>query len=330
MNMKTLIAAFPDNITEALEIAGNATIRPLNGSIDNIVICGMGGSGIGGRLVTTWVNDELNVPVYYAGDYDLPAFVSNRSLVIGSSYSGNTEETLSSVRQAAQSGARVIGVTSGGELLKMCRENDFDVITVPGGNPPRAALAYSLVQLLQIFSQLGLISSDRLEELKKGRERIITDADFIQKQATELAKFLYGSVGILYGTTDYEPVLIRARQQFNENSKSLCWHHVIPEMNHNELVGWGGGDDRFAVVFFDTDMHPRNRKRMEIAREVIQKKTTYVTTITAQGDSRIERSIYLIHLVDWASWYLSEHNGADAIEIEVIDYLKGSLAAFEG
>ncbi|XP_020907646.1 uncharacterized protein LOC110245698 [Exaiptasia diaphana] len=144
-----------------------------------------------------------------------------------------------------------------------------------------------------------------------------------------LAKFLKGNVGILYGTTDYEPVLIRARQQFNENSKMLCWHHVIPEMNHNELVGWGGGDDRFATVFFETDMNPRNEKRMGITKEVITGKSSKVMTIQAKGNNRIERSIYLINIVDWASLYLSDLKEVDPIDIAVIDYLKGSLADFK-
>lgn len=327
--MKTLISAFPENITEALEIAANATIRPVTGEIKNILICGMGGSGIGGRLVSKWVEDELTVPVYIAHDYSIPAFVSEETLIIGSSYSGNTEETLSSIEKAVAKGGRLIGICSGGKLEAYCNEHNFDKVIVPGGNPPRTALAFSMIQLLNIFKTLGLIAGDELKQVEDARKLIVAEEAAIKEEAMNLAKFLKGNVGILYGTTDYEPVLIRARQQFNENSKMLCWHHVIPEMNHNELVGWGGGDDRFATVFFETDMNPRNEKRMGITKDVVTGKSSKVMTIAAKGNNRIERSIYLINIVDWSSLYLSELKEVDPIDIAVIDYLKGSLADFK-
>ncbi|MFT4662631.1 MAG: glucose/mannose-6-phosphate isomerase [Patiriisocius sp.] len=330
MSMNTLIAAFPSNITEALEIASNAKISPSNREIKNILICGMGGSGIGGKLVAKWLEDELPVPVAFTNDYGIPGFVSENTLVIGSSYSGNTEETISSVEAALSKGARLIGVCSGGRMKELCDEGNFDVIVVPGGNPPRTALAFSIVQLLHIFSQLGLSSATRLDEVEKARQLIVDEEIEIKEIATSLAAFLKGNVGILYGTTAYDPVLVRARQQFNENGKLLCWHHAIPEMNHNELVGWGGGDDRFATVFFETeDIHKRNKKRMDISRDVIAKKSSKVFNVLAKGGSQIERSLYLINIVDWSSLYLSEMKEVDPIDIQVIDYLKDTLANFE-
>ncbi len=328
--MINLIKAFPSNITEALEIASKVTITQSDTEIKNILVCGMGGSGIGGKLVAKWVEDELLVPVSFTTDYGIPGFVSKNTLVIGSSYSGNTEETLSSVNAAIAKGARLIGICSGGRMQEICEEGNFDVVIVPGGNPPRTALAYSIVQLLNVFSQLGLSSSNRLDEVEKGRQLIVSDEKEIKDVATSLAAFLKGNVGIIYGTTAYEPVLVRARQQFNENSKMLCWHHSLPEMNHNELVGWGGGDDRFATVFLETeDIHRRNKKRLDISREIISKKSGKVFTVMAKGDSQIERSLYLINIVDWASLYLSEMKEVDPIDIEVIDYLKDTLSKFE-
>ena len=328
--MEKLISAFPENISEAIEIANASHYRKPSNPIQNIVICGMGGSGIGGGLVQNWVEEELSVPVITVKDYTLPEFVSNNSLVIGSSYSGNTEETTSSVKEAISRGAHIIGICSGGALKTICEENDFDVVIVPGGNPPRTALAFSIIQLLNILTQLELIKPGRLNELEKSRELIIEKEQEIKQTAREVAEFLKGKVGILYGTSKYEPILVRARQQFNENGKFLCWHHPLPEMNHNELVGWGGGDDRFAVVFFmPEDMHPRNAKRIEITKEVISKKTSNVFEIHAKGSTVIERSIYMINIVDWASLYLSEIKNVDPVDIEVIDFLKGELANFK-
>lgn len=328
-DMNTLIAEFPDNITEALDIASKAKISSPKHEIRNVLICGMGGSGIGGRLVAKWVEDELSVPVAFAQDYGIPGFVSKNTLVIGSSYSGNTEETLSSIHQALEKGAQLIGITSGGQLLELCEENNYDVIVVPGGNPPRSALAYSLVQLLHIFSELGMSSSLRLTEMGKARDLIVAEQDSIRSIAREMAEFVHGNVAVFYGTTDYEPVLIRARQQFNENGKNLGWSHSIPEMNHNELVGWGGGDDRFALIVLETDdVHPRNAKRLEITKATIANKTKNLMTVQSKGKSRIERSIYLINIVDWASLYITEFNGADPIDIKIIDYLKTELSNF--
>ena len=328
--MNTLISAFPDNITEALEIAQKSSLRQPSNEIKNVLICGMGGSGIGGRLVSKWIEDELSIPVYVSSDYGIPGFVSENTLVIGSSYSGNTEETLNSVQLAVDKGAFLIGICSGGQLADLCDSLGFSKIVVPGGNPPRTALAFSIVQLLHIFKELGFTSGKSLEDVISARDLIIAEEKNIKSEARSLAEFLKGNVGILYGTTPYEPVLVRARQQFNENSKLLCWHHVIPEMNHNELVGWGGGDERFATVFFETeDIYRRNQKRIEITKAVISKKSAKVMRVMAKGNSRIERSIYLINLVDWSSLYLSELKQVDAIDIAVIDYLKDSLAEFK-
>jgi glucose/mannose-6-phosphate isomerase len=328
-DMNTLIAEFPQNISEALEIASNAKISTPSNEIRNVLICGMGGSGIGGRMVAKWLEDELPIPVAFAQDYGIPGFVSENTLVIGSSYSGNTEETLSSVELALEKGAHLIGITSGGKLQSLCQDNGYDVVVVPGGNPPRSALAYSLVQLLHIFAELGLSSKARLEEMAKARDLIVSEQDSIRAIGREMAQFIHGNVAIFYGTTDYEPVLVRARQQFNENGKNLGWSHAIPEMNHNELVGWGGGDDRFALVVLETeDVHPRNAKRLEITKATIAKKTKHLMTVQAKGGSRIERSIYLTNIVDWASLYITDLNGADPIDIVIIDYLKDELAKF--
>lgn len=328
MDMKQLIEAFPANITEALEIAKNATIAQEYSNIQNVLICGMGGSGIGGSMVQTWLTDELNIPVAVVKDYSIPNYVNENTLVIGSSYSGNTEETLGAVAAAQAKGARIIGITSGGKMEEICQSNGYDFIKVPGGNPPRTALAFSLAQLLHIFSAIGMASTDRLKELASGRDLIVAESETIHLKAKGLAEHLHQKVGIMYGTAEFEPILVRARQQFNENSKYLSWHHPIPEMNHNELVGWGGGDRRFAPVFFMTnDNHPRNDKRIEITRDKIAQKTS-VFDIHAQGDSLIEQSIFLINVVDWASFYLAAMDDIDTIDIAVIDYLKSELSKF--
>lgn len=325
--MEKLITDFPQNITDALGIAAGLSLKTPAHDIHNVVICGMGGSGIGGKLVAQWVQDECPVPVFSFQDYELPAFIGKNSLVIGSSYSGNTEETLIALEDARQRGAHIIGVCSGGTLQQFCTDNGYDCIVVPGGNPPRTAVAFSIVQITTIFVQLGLAAKERVAEIAAGRELILREMDAIHTEAKAIANFLHGKTPVVYAGANYDAVSVRAKQQFNENSKELCWQHVIPEMNHNELVGWGGGDARFAALFLQTgDLSKRNQRRFEISVELVQAKTPHVHISHAKGNNRVERSIYLIHLVDWASLYLSNLKNGDPMEIRVIDYLKDELS----
>lgn len=327
--MKELIEAFPDNIKEAISIAESTNLKRPKNDIKNIVMCGLGGSGIGAKMVANWLMDEIKLPVTLVNDYTIPAFVNENTLVIGSSYSGNTEETTIAIDEAKSRGSHIICICSGGKLKTFCEENAYDCIIVPGGNPPRSALAYSVIQLLHVFAELGFVSHEHKASMLKGGDLILKEKESIHKLAQEMASHLFKKVGVYYAEAKYEGVIVRARQQFNENSKYLGWHHVIPEMNHNELVGWTGGDDRFAPIFFNTgDLHPRNYRRFEISQEAVEKKCGKVLLVHAKGDSFIERSIYLINIVDWASYYLCEMNGADIIDIEIIDYLKGELAKF--
>lgn len=324
--MEKLIQEFSSNIKEALEIAAKATFVKPGNDVRNIVICGMGGSGIGGRIVAQWIENYCQVPVLSIQDYELPAFVNQHSLVIGSSYSGNTEETLFSLEDAKQKGAAIIGICSGGSLETFCKANNYQYVIVPGGNPPRTALAFSLVQLSNIFLQLGYAQKTILNEISNGKNIIDSELIHIKSEAMHVAKELQKRTVAVYAGSSYEGVTIRAKQQFNENSKELCWQHVIPEMNHNELVGWGGGDNRYACLFIQTgDLTMRNQKRFDISVERTKSKTDKVVIIQAKGATIVEKSIYLIHLIDWISLYLSDLKHGDPIEIEIIDYLKTEL-----
>ncbi len=326
--MKNLILNFPSNLRDATGIAKKNPLKGNYEDIKNILICGLGGSGIGGKMVGEWFKHELNIPINYCQTYDIPNYVDKYTLVIGSSYSGNTEETLTALSLAKEKSAKILGVCSGGKLAEFCEENGYEFIAVPGGNPPRTQLAFSLVQLTHFFIEIGLIKN-QLSAFEEAADILDKESSVIHQKAKELASFVNGKELVIYIEDSLESVAIRARQQFNENGKLLCWHHVIPEMNHNELVGWGGGDDRFGALFIDTqDWNPRNNKRLEFSLEVVRSKTKNVLVIKAKGSSVIERSLYIIHLVDWASWYLSELKSVDAMDIKVIDSLKSTLAKF--
>lgn len=325
--MDKLIADFTANINEAIQIGANFNFKKPVKPVHNILFCGMGGSGFGGKLVAKWVENEINVPFTVVQDYTIPHYVNENTLVIGSSYSGNTEETLISVEAARQKGAQIVCISSGGSLTKFCSDYGFDCVMVPGGNPPRTALAFSMVQIATILVKLGFVNASILTDLENAGKLIQNDLTAIQKEARFLASFFFGKFTMIYTETKYEAIGIRARQQFNENGKVLCACHTIPEMNHNELVGWGTADDRYAALFmYTSDMNTRNRKRMDITAELISEKTKNIHKINAVGKSSVEQSVYLIHILDWASYYITELNGADVIEIRVIDHLKNELA----
>lgn len=328
IKMDKLIAEFPKNIDDALETARSLEFKSLhNKNFTSVVICGMGGSGIGGKLVAQLVAAEANIPILANQNYNLPEFINETTLVIGSSYSGYTEETLTAVKAAKDKGATIAAVCSGGELYDFCKANNYDVVKMPAGNPPRSALAFSSIHLLNMLFQAGVISDLKLKELENCREHLNNHILEIKEEAKKLAEFIPNKELIMYSTPEFEPVVIRARQQYNENAKILCSHHVVPEMNHNELVGWGGGDDRYGVLFIDSPSTlERNKFRMNLCKEIIAKKTPHVFVLEAKGANLIEEVMYIIHIIDWSSIMLADIFNVDPIEIDVINYLKGELS----
>lgn len=325
--MQELIKAFPENLIEALKIAKRSPLKKSYPDFNNVLICGMGGSGIGGKIVASWIADEIKIPINFCQDYILPEYVDKKTLIIASSNSGDTEETLSATIQGHNLGATIVAICSGGKLAGFCSKWNYDCIVVPGDNPPRTALAFSIVQLIYIFVELNLIKKDKLVNLSTCKEFLDTFKEEIHEQAVQLAEFIDDKDLIIYCESKNEPIAIRARQQFNENSKILCNHHTIPEMNHNELVGWSGGSSKYAVVFLETnDWHPQNVKRRNFSIESINKKTKNIFILKAKGKTRIEQDLFLINLIDWASFYVAQMNETDSINIDVINNLKKLLS----
>lgn len=325
--MYDLINAFPGHLLDALAIGGNAKLGASKGPYSNVVITGLGGSGIGGRIVAQLVADEAICPIDIYNNYYLPAYVGKGSLVITCSYSGDTEETLSAMSQAMDKGAHVVAITSGGTMLKIAKAKGLDHIVIPGGNPPRTMLAYSFTQLFFVLKHFGIIELGFEASIARASQQLTSGLAGMQAEAKALAQKLHGKRVVVYSEAATEAVAIRFRQQLNENSKELCWHHAIPEMNHNELVGWAGGDEHMAVVIFrHKDDQERSQLRIEINKTIIAKYTPHVFEAWSKGEDRVERQIYLIHLGDWITWYLAEEKGVDSTEIKVIDTLKAKLS----
>lgn len=326
--MDKLIDRFSEQLTEALQIGADATINAHNKPIHNIYVAGLGGSGIGGSFVNEFIYGQLKVPYVVGKGYDVPAWVGENTVAIASSYSGNTEETLEAFAKMEAAGAKMVIISSGGKLINIAKEKGYDYIQVPGDWPsPRACLGYSLVQQLFILKHLGLIEDTFVEQIRASINQLKFNQDEIKTDAKTLAKFLHGRIPVIYTTTKMSAVAIRFRQQINENAKQLCWHHIVPEMNHNELVGWKQENDQLAVVYFrNKDDYKRNAVRMDINKGIINKYTPHIVELWSRGNSLIEQALYFVHLGDYASYYLSELNEEDSIEIDVIDFLKGELS----
>lgn len=325
--MKKLVLDFPLQLQEALIIAKNHRFITQPKQFSNIVVTGLGGSGIGGSIVQNFVFDKLKVPFIVNKDYFLPAFVNKDTLVIACSYSGNTEETIMALQQAKKKRATIMCVTSGGKIAEYATAKKLDCILVPAGMPPRACLGYSMVQLLAILHHMGLIPNNYEREIKAAIKQLKANSDAIQKDAMALAKKIYGKLPIVYSASTIEGVAVRFRQQINENSKMLAWHGAIPEMNHNELVGWRDeATDKAVIILRTQDDYERTQLRMEIGKKIMKKYKPSIIEIYAEGKTYWERIFHLIHLTDWVSVFLAELRNMDATEVKVIDYLKGELA----
>jgi glucose/mannose-6-phosphate isomerase len=326
--MEELIVRFTTQMRESLDIIQNYKfIAPKKTPFNNIILTGLGGSGIGGSIVQNYVFDKCKYPFIVNKDYFLPSFVNKDSLVIVSSYSGNTEETVAALEKAIKLKATVVCITSGGEIAEIAKKKKIDCILLPSGMPPRSCIGYSMLQVVNTLEHFGCIKNVIANEVKPAIALLDKEEKDIRKKAKAIAAKLNGKLPIIYSAADYEGMAIRFRQQLNENSKILCWHHTIPEMNHNELVGWRDKDpNKVVVILRNENDYNRVQMRMEINKKVFKQYTPNVIEIYSKGNSYWERIFYFIHLTDYISTELAQLRQVDATEVKVIDFLKGSLA----
>lgn len=326
--MKARVQNFTNQLKEAKSIAEKAVISESK-NIHNILITGLGGSGIGGTIISELIADTCKVPITINKDYFLPEFVNENTLVIVSSYSGNTEETLSAMQMAISKKAQIVCITSGGKVLALAKQHQFDFIEIPGGMPPRSCIGYALVEMIKILVAKGFANASLFADLDKSIALLDAENNSIKTEAQKIAEKLYTKFPVLYSLGSCEGTVVRFRQQINENSKMLCVHHTFPEMNHNELVGWTVKNDALAVVTFHTSFdYERTKKRYEVCRPIFEKYASTVIDIKAKGVSKLEQFFYLINIGDWISCYMADLRGIDPVEVNVIDHLKSELSKF--
>ncbi|WP_026998649.1 bifunctional phosphoglucose/phosphomannose isomerase [Eisenibacter elegans] len=329
--MQSLIEGFAQQLAKGLDIGGQVADATPRQPIHQVVVAGLGGSGIGGDLLSAWVSAEAKVPVIVIKGYQVPAFVNANTLFIASSFSGNTEETLSTLSQALELGAQIACVSSGGKVLEIAQQRSLFYIQIPQEAAcPRAFVGYSVVSLLYTLSAHGLISKAFETQVQAAVTLIKENVITIRQTAQQLAKACHKKLPYIYADDQFAPVILRLQQQINENAKQLCHTHVFPEMNHNELVGWEQPKVHYApivVLYVRSELeNPRVRARMDICEPIIKEKAADFQVITPKGATLLIQSIYLIHLFDWLSFELAELNAVDPFPVKVINFLKDELA----
>ncbi|NOZ76017.1 MAG: bifunctional phosphoglucose/phosphomannose isomerase [FCB group bacterium] len=336
-NMKQSIYEFPDHMGIAMEIGKKIRLKRNYSSVRNIVVTGMGGSAIGGDVTTALMFHGLKVPFRVNRHYNLPSWVDESTLVICSSYSGNTEETLSAFKDAVNRGAMVMGITTGGMLEKMLRKYGFEYITIPSGLQPRAALAFSFIPMIYLGIQAGFIEgSDPTDELNKARSLLESVRDQYSKELPEnptykLARAIYGTLPVIYGESETTGIAaVRWKGQLAENSKMLAYCNDLPELNHNEIVGWENNPDLLKSIsviwLLDPKSHTRVIYRQRISENIINSRVAGQYMIEVTGSNTFSRFLHLIHYGDWVSYWCAIAHGTDPTPVHKIDRLKKELS----
>ncbi|MCX5678626.1 MAG: bifunctional phosphoglucose/phosphomannose isomerase [Candidatus Omnitrophica bacterium] len=337
--MVSVIEGFPKQCRDAEKIGLLSNI-PDSFKIKyrNIVCTGMGGSAIGADIARSYTADESRTPIFVNRNYKLPAFVGRDSLVIVSSYSGNTEETISAFKDAVTKGARIIMITSGGALKGLAERRSIPVIIVPPGLQPRAAIGYSFFTLITVLSKIGVISDKRkdireaikgLEELEKTSIGLAVRAP--KNLAKDIARNIHSKIPVIYSEADHlDAVTTRWRGQLAENAKTIASSNLFPEMTHNEIVGWECPEkalkDLAVIMLKDRDDNPRVAKRMEIVKKIVSGLGVKVIEVNSRGTGLLARIFSLIYIGDYVSYYLAILNKRDPTPVERIAYLKKEMA----
>jgi glucose/mannose-6-phosphate isomerase len=294
-----------------------------------LVVCGMGGSAIGADLARGAIGDRAQRPLVASRDYAPPSWVSEDTLVLCSSYSGDTEETLAAYAAAGERGAPRVVMTTGGQLAEAARADGVPVIGIPSGMPPRTAVAYMTVGALEVAALAGVTDSLR--------DEIDAAAALLRKLAEEwgpggdagsepkaLARALQGQVPVVYGAELSGPVAVRWRSQLNENAETAAFDGVLPEMDHNEICGWG--QPTFTAVFLEDDeQHPRIKERVELTADIVAAAGSPVERVRSRGQTRTERLLSLVFLGDLLSLYLAVLNGVDPTPVARLEEVKQRL-----
>lgn len=335
-NMLGALAGLSDQCREAIKLARSKEFK-FSQTFKNVIVTGLGGSAIGGDFLRVYGVHKCAIPISVNRDYTLPLFVNENTLVLAVSYSGNTEETLSAYDEARSKGAAVVTLTSGGKLAAKAEKDGVPLILIPNGLQPRAATGYLFIPLLIVLEKLGLVPdvkdelNDMISALEKINLRTALNVEEDKNPAKQLAQLFRNKIPVIWGVSGTtETVAMRWKGQINENSKAIAYFNILPELNHNEIVGTEAPEKllkTLELVFLRTeDDHPRVQKRFDITKDIIGERVGGVTEIWGEGNSSLARMFSLTYLGDYTSAYLAILYGIDPSPVKLITLLKNKLA----
>lgn len=332
------ILAFGKQCQEAGEIARAPDLDIDTSRVTNIIVMGMGGSGMSGDVARVLFEDELPIPLFVNRHYHLPAFTGPGTLAIAVSYSGNTEETVSGLKEALAVGAQAVIVSGGGMISRIATDKGLSLVPVPAGLQPRAAIGYLSIPVAIVLERLGLVGDQRpalaetIEIAGRDAGRYGPAVPTADNPAKQLANRLFGKMAVVYGSDGITGLAAyRWRCQLNENSKSPGKWNVLPELDHNEIVGWQELKEisrHFHLVFLrDEGEHPQVKKRVGVTRDLIRDQFGGDDEFWSSGQSKLARLFSLIQLGDFVTVYLALLNGIDPSPVESIETLKKRLVS---
>lgn len=335
-NMLARIKELPAQCRQAWQAVMDFKLPHDYSDIDKVVILGMGGSAIGGDLVKSLALSEAKIPIIVHRDYGLPSFVDERTLVVASSYSGNTEETLSGFEPSLETGAKKLVMTTGGKLGEMAKVNNLPIYKIEYKAQPRAALGFSFLPTLGVLQKLGFIAdkSADVAEMAKVLENLSGKLDekspLASNPAKQLAQGLYGRLAVIYGADILAEVAHRWKTQINENGKAWAFYEVIPELNHNATVGYPFPPEvvrQVNVVLLRSPLfNERVKLRYEVTTELLERTGVAYEYVDSLGKSTLSQMMSTVMMGDFTSYYLAILNKVDPTPVEVISYLKDRLA----
>ncbi len=334
-NMFNAMYTFPEQLEQGLHIGKRISLHRTYDQIEHILFVGMGGSGMAGDITHSLVKHSCSKPIMVLKNYQLPAWVDQRTLVVCISYSGNTEETLSCFEQAHERKVPIIGLCTGGTLLEKLLTLDYDHIVIPGGLQPRAALGYLTAPLVYLMHKLGYIEDALIAELEKVPAHLKQYRQTFSVQENKNPAYLYATnlkqcMPVIFGESDTTACIAqRWRAQLAENSKMVSRVHSLPELDHNEVVGWRNNPHILkssAVIWLtDPSMHERNRKRVGITKQLLEGHPVTQLQFEGSGSTWCQRLFYLINFGDWLSYWCALAHMTDPTPIETIDILKQKM-----
>lgn len=303
--------------------------------IKNVVILGMGGSALAPIVIKDWLGQELKLPLEVVRSYNIPGFVNENTLVIASSYSGNTEETLTALHQAKETGAKITIIAAGGELIDYANENNTPHVVLPSGVQPRMALIYSLRANIRILAHYGVVDYKYFDEIAETKDWLkdqtsawSRETDMKNNYAKQLALSAVGKSGVFYGGDKTAAIAYKWKISWNENAKNTAFYNQYPEFNHNEFMGWTSHPVEKPFAIFDlisSFEHPQVIKRFKVSDKLLSGRRPKARTIELQGDTLLKQLLWAAILADFASIYLAILNNVDPTPVKLIEKLKQEL-----